>query len=131
VPNGITLIRNDSRQHGGSCVRFAIQMATPHLAGGPRTRRPLPGDNRALLFGDRPSTRAPIPGTTELAAAETELLETRNGASVDTLRDRVGDMRHVRPRPLFCDPHSCDVQICQSRYSLYDLKQSPFGDGSS
>jgi hypothetical protein len=71
-------------------------MAGAQGSTGPRTRRPLPGDNRSLLFGDRAMGGTPMSGAPALGAAETELLESRNGASVDVLRDRVGDMRHVR-----------------------------------
>jgi hypothetical protein len=52
--------------------------------------------NRDMLFGGRTSTSEL--GSASCAvdrSADSELLETRNGRSVDVLRDRVGDMRHL------------------------------------
>lgn len=56
-----------------------------------RPRRPVP-DDRTLLFGGRASG-APAPSG--VGAGEAEALQQRNGAAVDSLRDRVGDMRHL------------------------------------
>lgn len=85
-------------------------MAAPYETTGARARRPTaPHDDRTLLFGPRAVGGAGADGSTSNAAggngvsgvgvrydaAETELMEQRNGMAVDSLRDRVGDMRHV------------------------------------
>lgn len=54
-------------------------------------------DNRALLFGQKPTThRRPQPNhQTNVQANEHEMLENSNNQRVDGLRGRVGEMRHV------------------------------------
>jgi hypothetical protein len=59
----------------------------------PHGHAPPAGSDRALLFGPRPAYGHAVTGVH--ATAETELMETRNGRSVDTLRDRVGDMHEL------------------------------------
>lgn len=82
-----SLARAPSRRERG--VRGA--MATRRGAGG--------AERRELLFGARgPSAGGglpPTPGGAALGATEVEALQARNGAHVDSLRDRVGDMRHL------------------------------------
>lgn len=54
-------------------------------------------DNRALLFGQRPTThrRSQPHHQTNVDANEREMLENANDQRVDGLRGRVGEMRHV------------------------------------
>lgn len=76
-------------------------MVAAYNAVGARSRRP-PTDTRTLLFGDRIAPPHAATSTSAIAASEVESLEQRNGGVVDTLRDRVGDMHHVRIALLPC-----------------------------